>query len=97
MKKGDGGYFRIARGSNTCGIGRSAIYLCPTSICSHPDINGLASYMFVPNNCQCGGVGYLGATNCDNGFSCTDISKAHSQCLTQTSARSAIASLGIAF
>lgn len=31
---GENGYFRIARNKNMCGIGRSAIYLCPDSICS---------------------------------------------------------------
>lgn len=82
MKKGENGFFRIARGSNTCGIGRSAIYLCHKKVCTSSDINGIASYNSINQNCQCGGAGYLGGTNCFQ-TSCYKLSTVYSQCLSQ--------------
>ena len=63
-----------------CGIGNSAIYLCPKSICDSKLIVNFPYYVFnlIPNNytllnndfslpntnCQCGGAGYIGQTVC---------------------------------
>ena len=73
-----------------CGIGRSAIYLCHKTICTHPDINCIFSYPPIPAYCQCGGTGYLGGTICDTGVSQFKYSAVYSQCLTHNIARSAL-------
>jgi hypothetical protein len=36
---GEQGYFRIAMGSNMCGIAMQALYLCPDSICPYNSPN----------------------------------------------------------
>ena len=51
-----------------CGIGQSAIYLCPNKVCRETFI-GLSNYMRTVN-CQCGGRGFLGTSVCANQGSC---------------------------
>ena len=47
-----------------CGIGFSAIYLCPNRFCRDGS-NGLSQYKQT-SNCQCGGKGFLGTSVCAN-------------------------------
>ena len=51
-----------------CGIGKSAIYLCPDRICKGT-FTGLSNYQATVS-CQCGGLGFLGTSVCANEGSC---------------------------
>ena len=77
---GDQGYFKIARGKNMCGIGKSAIFLCPDYLCSH---NHFGLFVNLPKeNYQCGGKGYIGPTSCANSRRCVSRTADVSQCFS---------------
>jgi len=83
QKKGDKGYFRIARGKNMCGIGRSAIYLCPDKNCRF-SFSGVSRYQPTVS-CQCGGEGFLGTSVCANQGNCYERHNGFYQCTSQRS------------
>ena len=61
-----------------CGIGRSAIYLCPDKICKRRN-DGISNYA-TTTNCQCGGRGFLGTSVCGYGGSCFKKYPEYNQC-----------------
>ena len=66
-----------------CGIGRSAIYLCPNNKC-RVRFNGLAYYK-PTMQCQCGGEGFLGSLVCDNQGSCFEKYPGYYECTSSNS------------
>lgn len=79
---GENGYFRIARGVNMCGIGKSAIYLCRDKECSF-QFNNQKTYPRPKENCQCGGKEYLGNPVCATGLGCFQRTEEFFQCSSE--------------
>ena len=66
-----------------CGIGKSAIYLCPDRICK-VTFAGL-SFFQATKNCQCGGRGFLGTSVCDYEGSCFKKYPEYKECTSSNS------------
>jgi len=62
-----------------CGIGLSAIYLCPNRFCRDRSTGQLSQYKKT-SNCQCGGKGFLGTSVCENQGSCFERYPGFFQC-----------------
>ena len=74
---GENGYFRIAMNKNMCGIGASALYLCPKNKCKKKNGKG---WLNPRENCQCDGLGYIGVNVCADSRNCYAKTKSFSQC-----------------
>ena len=66
-----------------CGIGKSAIYLCPDKICKGT-FTGLSNYQ-ATNYCQCGGRGFLGTSVCAYEGSCFKKYPEYKECTSSNS------------
>ena len=64
-----------------CGIGRTAVYLCPDDLCSHNKFGLLVN--LPKENYQCGGKGYIGPTTCANSANCWAKTPEFSQCYSK--------------
>lgn len=61
-----------------CGIGKSAIYLCPDKIC-RSKFYGMSNF-YPTENCQCAGKGYIGSNACAKSNNCFERTPTFSQC-----------------